>query len=104
MSLLDNTVIIFTSDNGPFGDPLGTIHGRPVIGSKGDVAEGGVREPLIVNCPALVPAGRVRSDLTDFTDIFPTVLELAGVPLPQDQQLDGRSIGAAAVGPGKTVP
>lgn len=98
LGLRDNTIIIFTSDNGPFGDPLGTIHGRPMVGSKGDVAEGGVREPLIVNCPALVPAGRVCSDLTDFTDIFPTVLELAGVPLPQDQPLDGRSIAPQIMG------
>jgi arylsulfatase A len=92
LGLRDNTIILFTSDNGPYGEPLGTIRGQPVGGIKGDVAEGGVREPLIVNCPALVPAGRVCPDLTDFTDIFPTVLELTGVPLPPNLKLDGRSI------------
>ena len=70
----------------------------PSVGIKGDVAEGGVREPLIVNCPALVPAGRVCPDLTDFTDIFPTVLELAGVPPPPNLKLDGRSIAPQILG------
>jgi arylsulfatase A len=98
LGLRDNTIILFTSDNGPYGNPLGTIRGKPVAGIKGDVTEGGVREPLIVNCPALVPAGRVCPDLTDFTDLFPTVLELAGVPLPPNLKLDGRSIAPQILG------
>jgi hypothetical protein len=69
-----------------------------VAGIKGDVTEGGVREPLIVNCPALVPGGRVCPDLTDFTDLFPTVLELTGVPLPANLKLDGRSIAPQILG------
>ena len=98
LGLRDNTIILFTSDNGPYGEPLGTIRGRPLHGVKGDVTEGGVREPLIVNCPALVPAGRVCPDLTDFTDLFPTVLELTGVPLPPNLRLDGRSIAPQILG------
>jgi arylsulfatase A len=98
LGLRDNTVILFTSDNGPYGDPLGTIRGQPMAGIKGDVTEGGVREPLIVNCPALVPGGRVCPDLTDFTDLFPTVLELTGVPLPPNLKLDGRSIAPQILG------
>lgn len=98
LGLRDNTIILFTSDNGPYGDPLGTIRGQPMVGIKGDVTEGGVREPLIVNCPALVPAGRVCPDLADFADIFPTVLELTGVPLPQNLKLDGRSIAPQILG------
>ncbi|MBX7207250.1 MAG: sulfatase-like hydrolase/transferase [Verrucomicrobiaceae bacterium] len=98
LGLRDNTIILFTSDNGPFGDPIGTIRGRPVGGIKGDVTEGGVREPLIVNCPALVPGGRVCADLTDFTDLFPTVLELTGVSPPSNLKLDGRSIAPQILG------
>jgi arylsulfatase A len=98
LGLRDNTIILFTSDNGPYGDPLGTIRGQPLHGIKGDVTEGGVREPLIVNCPALVPAGRVCPDLTDFADIFPTVLELTGVPVPAGIRLDGRSIAPQILG------
>jgi arylsulfatase A len=98
LSLRENTIILFTSDNGPAGNPLGTIRGAPMIGKKGDVTEGGVRAPLIVNCPALVPAGRVSPDLSDFTDLFPTVLELAGVSSPQGLKLDGRSIAPQILG------
>jgi len=98
LGLRDDTIILFTSDNGPYGDPLGTIDGRPMVGIKGEVSEGGVRAPLIVNCPALVPAGRVCPDLTDFTDILPTVLELAGVSPAPDMRLDGRSIAPQIVG------
>lgn len=98
LGLRDDTIILFTSDNGPYGDPLGTIGGRPMVGGKGDVAEGGVRAPLIVNCPALVPTGRICPDLTDFTDILPTVLELAGVAPPRDMGLDGRSLAPQILG------
>ena len=98
LGLRDNTIILFTSDNGPYGEPLGTIRGQPVAGIKGDVTEGGVREPLIVNCPALVPGGRVCPDLTDFTDLFPTVLELTGVSPPANVKLDGRSIAPQILG------
>lgn len=98
LGLRDNTIIIFTSDNGPYGEPLGTIRGQPLDGSKGNVTEGGVREPFIVNCPSRVPRGRVCPDLTDFSDIFPTVLELAGVSVPIDLKLDGRSIAPQILG------
>lgn len=98
LGLRDNTIIIFTSDNGPYGDPTGTVHGKAVAGVKGETTEGGVREPLIVNCPAMVPGGRVCADLTDFTDIFPTVLELSGVTPPTDLKLDGRSFAPQALG------
>lgn len=98
LQLRKNTIILFTSDNGPIGEPLGTIHGRPMIGGKGDITEGGVREPLIVNCPGLVPPGQVCGDLTDFTDFFPTLLELAGTEAPADLKLDGRSIAPQILG------
>lgn len=98
LALRDNTIILFTSDNGPQESPLGTIRGAPMIGIKGDVREGGVRTPLIINCPALVPAGRVCHDLTDFTDLLPTVLELARVKPPDGLHLDGRSIAPQILG------
>ncbi len=98
LGLRENTLLLFTSDNGPQGNPLGTIRGAPLVGGKGEVTEGGVREPLIINCPARVPGGRVCRDLTDFTDIFPTVLELAGITPPPDLRLDGRSIAPQILG------
>ena len=102
LALRTNTIILFTSDNGPDRTPLGSVRGAPMVGKKGDVGEGGVRTPLIVNCPALVPPGRVCPDLTDFTDLLPTVLELAQVKLPNGLHLDGRSIAPQILGqPGK---
>jgi len=105
LNLRKNTIIIFTSDNGPQGQPLGAIRGRPMLGEKGDITEGGVREPLIVNCPGRVPAGKVCHDLTDFTDFFPTVLELTGTKTPDGLKLDGRSIAPQILGkPGQPRP
>lgn len=98
LGLRDNTILIITSDNGPAGDPLGTVNGRPMIGKKSSACEGGVREPFIVNCPALVPSGRVCSDLTDITDVGPTVMELAGAGWPAEIQIDGRSIAPQMLG------
>jgi len=105
LQLHDKTIILFTSDNGPQGNPLGTIRGRPMLGAKGDTAEGGVREPLIAYCPGRVPAGKVCHDLTDFTDFFPTVLELTGTKPPEGLKLDGYSIAPQILGkPGRPRP
>jgi len=105
LRLRDNTIILFTSDNGPYGNPLGTIRGWPMLGSKTELTEGGVREPLIVNCPGRVPSGKVCADLTDFTDFFPTVLELAGVKQPEGVKFDGQSIAPQILGkPGRPRP
>jgi arylsulfatase A-like enzyme len=68
------------------------MNGRAVKGGKASLAEAGVREPFIVNCPSLVPAGVKTDALTDFTDMIPTFAELAGARLPGDVIIDGRSI------------
>lgn len=91
LGILNETYIILTSDNGPQNEPLGTVAGLPMLGAKGDASEGGVRQPLIVHGPG-VPKGAVCADLTDFTDFFPTVLELAGVQRSGEAYYDGRSI------------
>jgi arylsulfatase A len=87
--LRERTVILFTSDNGTPGRD--TIGGRALEGRKGQLKEGGSRVPLIANWTGSVPAGRVCKDLTDFSDFFPTVLELAGAEPPAGVTLDGRS-------------
>ncbi len=91
LGLRDNTVIVFTSDNGPDGDPLGTIRGRRMAGRKASLKEGGCREPLIVSGPGFVKSGVVASDLADLTDVYPTLAELAGAALPPEPILDGVS-------------
>ena len=71
--------------------PIGTLHGRPVDGKKHDLTEGGSRVPLIANWPGVTPAGAVRKDLVDFSDMLPTFAELAGAKLPAEPKIDGHS-------------
>ncbi len=100
MRLREKTLLVFTGDNGsPRG---GTINGREIDGRKGSMKEGGSRVPLIANWPGTTPAGRVSSDLVDFSDFFPTFAEIAGARLPEGVKLDGRSFAPQLRGqPGK---
>ena len=85
--LIDNTVIIFTSDNG------GTQqYTAPLKGSKGQLYEGGIRIPLVVSWPGLLKQGGQCDASVSSIDLYPTLLELAGVPAPQGQPLDGVSL------------
>lgn len=87
--LLDRTVIVFTSDN---GGHLPTTTNVPLRVGKGSSYEGGVRVPLIVRWPGGAKPG-ATSDVPVITpDLYPTVLALAGVPVPAAQQLDGENI------------
>jgi len=92
LKLRDNTIIIFTTDNGTAKKMTARMNGRTVRGGKATLGEPGVRAPFIVNCPGLVPAGIVTDELTDFTDMLPTFAELAGAELPGDVVIDGCSI------------
>ena len=96
LKLLQKTLVMFVGDNGDVGQ--GTIRGRPVDGVKGMLREGGSRVPLIVSWPGTTPAGKVCSDLIDFTDFFPTLAEAAGAKLPAGVTLDGHSFAAQIKG------
>src|SRR6476659_4877306 len=76
--LRDNTVIIYTGDNGTakFGVEKATVDGKSISGQKATMLEGGSRVPLIVNWPGHTPAGKVNNDLIDFSDFFATFAEL----------------------------
>ncbi len=98
--LADNTVVLFTSDNGPMmggddDDNLDRYNGR-FSGSKGDVLEGGVRVPAIVSWPAGLSAGQQVDDIVHFCDWLPTLAGIAGADLPDD--LDGRDATAVLKG------
>lgn len=100
----NNTIIIFTTDNGTAGGITGKLNGRTVKGGKAKLTENGPRAPFIVNGPGLVPAGIETDELTDFSDLLPTFCELAGAPLPQDVPVDGKSIAKLILGKQKTGP
>ncbi|SEJ14291.1 Arylsulfatase A [Cyclobacterium xiamenense] len=76
----DNTLIIWTTDNGTTGAITGTRNGFSVKGGKSKTIESGINVPFLVSWPKKISANRVSDALIDFTDIFPTCLELAGIP------------------------
>ncbi|MGH7956690.1 MAG: sulfatase-like hydrolase/transferase, partial [Opitutaceae bacterium] len=90
LGLRDNTLVFIATDNGTEGSISGRRHGRMVKGGIYQMTEPGANVPFMVNSPKLVPGGRVAS-LTDFTDVFPTICEFAGVPIPAQLTLDGHS-------------
>jgi len=98
MKLRDRTIIIFTTDNGSGGGITGKMNGRVVRGGKGNMTETGAREPFIVNCPGLVPAGVETDALMDFTDLLPTFAELGGAEVPKNLVVDGKSFAKVILG------
>ena len=87
LNLSDNTVVIFTSDNG------GTQQYTPPLrGGKGELYEGGIRVPLVVTGPGVKKLGGKCDAPVSSVDFYPTLLELAGVTPPAGQSLDGVSL------------
>jgi arylsulfatase A len=91
--LRENTLVIFTGDNGTavMGEKLATVNGKPISGRKGSVLEGGSRVPFIASWPGTTPAGKVNNDLTDFSDFFASFADLAGAKEPEGVKIDGVS-------------
>lgn len=98
LEIRDNTIIIWTTDNGTGGNITGSIYGKPVKGGKTLLSENGINAPFIVNCPGMVPEGNVATDLIDFTDLLPTFAELAGVELSEETEIDGNSFAPVILG------
>ena len=85
----DNTIVIFTSDNGP--DPTAPSQGwsGPWRGYYFTHMEGSLRTPFIIRWPGNVPAGRVSNEIVHEVDTFTTFAKLAGVATPSDRPIDG---------------
>ena len=110
LELTDNTIVFYTSDNGPEGDG----HGDPkhpgsqrdrnrgstggLRGRKRDDFEGGIRVPGIVRWPGHIEAGTVSDVPVIGSDIFPTVCDILEIPLPTDRTLDGADMQPAFSG------
>ena len=88
----DNTLILITSDNGPWWEGRGVGRGR-----KGVSFEGGIRVPFIAHWPQQIKPARSAA-LAMGTDLLPTVLDELNVPPPPDRVLDGKSIAASLRG------
>ncbi|MHC4707592.1 MAG: sulfatase [Planctomycetota bacterium] len=93
MGVADNTVVIFMSDNGGLstaeGSPTSNV---PLRAGKGWLYEGGIREPMIMKWPGVVKRGSTCSEPVTSTDFYPTMLEMAGLPLRPRQHCDGISL------------
>ena len=102
LGLRENTLVIYTTDNGPWnqpayykrkkGHPEGSIfwgNAGPLRNGKGSCYEGGYRVPCIVRWPGKVPAGRVSDAIFATIDFMPTFANLAGFEVPDDRVIDG---------------
>tara|TARA_Y100001968_G_C19340258_1_gene709119 strand:- start:51 stop:1307 length:1257 start_codon:yes stop_codon:yes gene_type:complete len=94
LKLDDNTVVIFFSDNGGLST-LGRIGpgcNLPLRAGKGWLYEGGIREPTLIRAPGVTQPGSVSDKPMISMDFFPTMLDLAGLPLQPKLHVDGRSL------------
>jgi arylsulfatase A-like enzyme len=91
LKLLENTLIVFSGDNGTVAKFAAPINSRVINGHKGQLLEGGCRVPLIANWPGVTPKGVVSKDLIDFSDMYATFAEVAGTPLPKQLTFDSHS-------------
>ncbi len=93
LKIADNTLVFFTSDNGPEEDSYPETGVTPFRGAKGTTLEGGVRVPGLFWWPGMIKPGRVSDGLFDMTDMFNTSLALAGIDVakavPADRYIDG---------------
>lgn len=89
LSISDNTIVVFTSDNGP--DPTWPWQGSsgPWRGYYFTHMEGSLRVPFIIRWPGKIPSGSVSNEIVHQTDTFTTFARLAGAPLPADRAIDG---------------
>jgi arylsulfatase A-like enzyme len=88
LGLENNTLFIFTSDNGA----AGAGSNLPLHGGKGSLWEGGMRMPTIAWWPGQVPAGTESNEISSVMDFYPTFAGLAEAELPHDRIIDGRDM------------
>jgi len=96
LGLEENTILVFTSDNGPQfggeGEQCTTRFNCHFNGAKGSVYEGGIRVPLLIRWPAGLQGQRFFHEMVHFSDWFPTLLAAAGIAVPEGLKLDGVNV------------
>ncbi len=95
MGIENNTIVIFTTDNGAeiMSWPDGGM--TPFAGEKGMALEGGMRVPVIIKWPGKVPAGKIENGLMSGLDWFPTLVSFAGNPTIKQDLLKGKQLGGS---------
>ncbi len=90
LDIQNNTLVIFTGDNGTDVPVVSIMNGMEIAGAKGKSTDAGTRVPLIVQWPNVIPPQSINTDLIDFTDFLPTLSEAANIDL-DSLDIDGRS-------------
>lgn len=115
LGLDEQTIVIFTSDNGPWSNApprmmaggvkaWDTGSAGPLRDAKGTTYEGGVRVPGIFRWPGRIPPGRTSAEIATTMDLFPTLLNAAGAEIPADRQIDGNDLMPFLAGQTETSP
>lgn len=102
LELADNTIVFFMADNGGLSTSEGSpTTNAPLRAGKGWLYEGGIREAMIVKWPGTVKPGTECNEPVISTDFYPTILEMAGLPLNPQQHIDGVSLMPLLAGTGQ---
>lgn len=92
LGLTENTVVLFTSDNGGLDNGGKPTENAPLRSGKGYPYEGGIRVPFLVRWPGLVKPGTTSDEPVCSIDVLPTLVEAAGLKLPKGRRIDGLSL------------
>ncbi len=98
LEIRDNTLTIWTTDNGTGQGIIGRRDSRYVRGGKMKTSENGINAPFIINWPGTIPEGVVTDALVDFTDMLPTFCELTGAEIDANYEYDGISFAPLLLG------
>lgn len=90
LGIQNNTLVLFTGDNGTDVPVVSIMNDREIAGAKGQSTDAGTRVPLIVQWPDVIPPHSVNTDLIDFTDFLPTISEAANIDV-DSLDMDGHS-------------
>jgi len=91
LGLRENTLILFTGDNGTPRGITSRLGSVIIEGGKGLTTDAGMHAPLIANWKGTIPAGKICGDLVDFSDFMPTLVDAAGGKPAPNMKIDGRS-------------
>jgi arylsulfatase A-like enzyme len=97
LKIRDHTYLVLTTDNGTTRSMIGERNGAYVRGGKSYLTENGINAPFLVLCPGR-KEGVESEALVDFTDIYPTLLDLAGLPIPVEDRTEGISFAPVLLG------
>lgn len=92
LGLREETLVIWTGDNGTYTGITSPFRGREYQGGKGSTKDNGTHVGFIASWPGTIPAGSVSESLVDFADLLPTLTDVAGADVPEELHIDGVSL------------